>query len=197
MLSRKLFLTGTLAVAVIGLVAGALVADNFLHSKVENTSQAAWKEVYKQPRELVRSVDAIVLATAVDVQPGRTAFSEDGEDALSFEVARFAVVKGLKGAEAGEEISVERAAASEGGVFLDYDGGRFEIGNTYLLFLKQQEDGGPYFYQVNNQGRYRVAAGRLHADDDDDDVVTHFHNRTVQEGLSLVRANLREGRLAN
>jgi hypothetical protein len=99
-------------------------------------------------------------------------------------------VRGLKGAGAGERLFIERTGSLDGGVFFDHDGGPFEIGHTYMLFLKQQEDGN-YFYQVNDQGRYRVAATRLQAVSPDDAVAARFHNRTVAEGIALVREALR------
>jgi hypothetical protein len=191
MLSRKLFWTGTLTVAVSGLLIGGLLADHLLHRPLHST-KAAWKEVYKAPRQLVRGVQAIALATAVDVQPGRIATSENGEDVLRFELVSFQVVRGLKGVKAGQRITLERAAESNGGIFLDHDGGSFESGQTYLLFLKRKEDGSPYFYQVNDQGRFRIANDRLVAVRPDDEVAAHFHERTLQEGLRLVRENLRD-----
>jgi hypothetical protein len=191
MLSRKVFWTGTLAVAAGGFLSGGLIAEHHLH-RPQQTTRAAWKEVYKAPSELVRGVDAIALATAVSVQPGRTASSDNGEDVLRFELVNFDVTRGLKGVRTGERITLERAAESAGGVLLDHDGGSFETGQTYLLFLKRQEDGGSYFYQVNDQGRFRVVNGRLIAARPHDKVASHWDQRTLEEGLRLVRANLRD-----
>lgn len=190
MVSRKLFWTGTLAVAVFGLLAGALVADR-LSQPAGPRARAAWKVIYQAPGQMVRDVDAIVLAKAVDIQTGRTATSDNGEDSLRFELVGFDVIRGVKGADTGDLITLERAAESDAAVFLDHDGGSFEPGQRYLLFLKQQEDGGPNFYQVNNQGRFRVANDRLVAVQPDDKVVSHFHQRPVEEGLRLIRENLR------
>jgi hypothetical protein len=86
-------------------------------------------------------------------------------------------------------VYVERAGGvdHEGNqVYLDADGGDFEVGNSYLLFLKQQEDG-PYFYQVNDQGRYHVEGGRLKGVDKDDEVSMMLHDRPVEEGLRMVK----------
>ncbi|HYO16462.1 MAG TPA: hypothetical protein VE685_24970 [Thermoanaerobaculia bacterium] len=190
MMSRKFFWTGTLTVAAAGLLTGALIADHLLHRPVR-TTRAAWKEVYKAPGELVHRVDAIVLATAVDVQPGRIATSDNEEDVLRFQLVSFDVLRGLKGVDDGERITLERAVASNGGILLDFDGGDFEMGQHYLLFLKRQEDGSPYFYQVNDQGRFRIANDRLVAVARDDKVAAHFDQRTVREALALVRTNLR------
>lgn len=194
MISRKLVWTTTLVVAVAGLAGGALIADGLLHREVV-TIDAAWKQVFTRPADLVRGADAIVFAKAVAVAPGRVAYSDNGEDALPFQVVEFEVVRGLKGAEGMDRVYVERAGGvdPEGrSVFLDMDGGPFELGQTYMLFLKTQEEG-PYFYQVNDQGRYRVAQDRLIAAAPDDPVATRFHNRTVEEGAALVRSHLRAG----
>lgn len=60
-------------------------------------SAAVWKEVYKNPDEMVKSVDTIVLAQAIDRQPGRIAYSSNGEDVLPFEIVAFRVVNDIKG----------------------------------------------------------------------------------------------------
>ena len=101
----------------------------------------------------------------------------------------FRVVDKIKGKNSDGIIYVERAGGvdQEGNqVYLDADGGDFEVGNSYLLFLKQQEDG-PYYYQVNDQGRYHVEGGRLKGVDKDDEVSMMFHERPVNEGLRMVR----------
>lgn len=191
MLSRKAFWSLTLVIAVAGLAGGALVGDNLLHQKV-SSSHAAWAEIYSAPGEMARRVESIVVAKAVGVEPGRVAYSDNGEDALPFEVYQFEVEKAIKGH--GEStVFVERAGGvtPEGeSVFLDPDGGPFEIGQTYLLFLKQQTDG-PYYYQVNAQGRFRVANGRLSSLEKNDVVVDRLNGHTLDEGLRVVRQGLR------
>lgn len=191
MLSRKQLRIGTLAVVVVGLATGTLLAGRF-QSQEKHRTAAFWKEVYKTPRELVHGVDAVVLATAVDIRPGRIATSENREDALRFELIDFDVVRGLKGVKDGERITLERAAESESGVFLDVDGGAFELDQSYLLFLKWKEDGDPAFYQVNHQGRFRVANNRLMAADPEDPVAAQLQYRPVEKGLEMVRASLRQ-----
>jgi hypothetical protein len=189
-LSHRIFWTGTLAILAVGFTGGRIVADHLLERKAPRTA-AAWKETYRSPHELVRGVDVIVLASAADIRPGRVATSENSEDFLGFELVDLQVLRGLKGAKPGERITLERAAESEGGHFLDADGGPFEVGQTYLLFLQRKEDGDPYFYQVNNQGRYRVQNNRLVANGPADEVIAHFQHSTVKEGLDKVRTSLR------
>jgi hypothetical protein len=97
----------------------------------------------------------------------------------------------VKGTTDGASIHVERAGGSdETGArnFIDADGGDFEAGRTYLLFLNRQEDG-PYFYQVNDEGRFEVAAGRLRAVAPDGRAAAPLHGRSVAEALRLLRAS--------
>lgn len=188
--SRRNFWIGALIVLAAGITTGRLVAGHFFPYQQVHKTAASWKEIYNSPQGLSRGVDAVVLATVAEVVPGRTATSENGEDSLSFELVELDVVKGIKGVKAGERITLERAAETESGFFLDMDGGPFEIGQTYLLFLQRQEDGA-YFYQVNHQGRFRVANGRLFAADPEDPVAARFHRRPVAQGLEMVRAGLR------
>ncbi|MGI9067979.1 MAG: hypothetical protein ACR2HX_16455 [Pyrinomonadaceae bacterium] len=193
-MKRKNFVILTVFVALCGLSASAMFGlkrhqDEKAQEPSRSKSAAVWKEVYKTPDDLVKSVDTIVLAQAIDRQPGRIATSANGEDVLPFEVVTFRVVNNLKGKKGDGIIYVERAGGVdyEGNqVYLDADGGDFEIGNSYLLFLKRQEDG-PYYYQVNDQGRYQVEGGRLKGVDKDDDVSVIFHDRRVEEGLQIVK----------
>jgi hypothetical protein len=192
MISRKAFWSGALAIAVAGLAMGAVLADQVLHHEV-NTVDAAWKEVFEAPSQMVRSVDTVALAKVVSVQPGRVAYSENGEDALPFQVVEFEVVNGLKGARRQQRIFVERAGGiTPGGqaVNIEIDGGAFENGATYLLFLKKQEEG-PFFYQVNHQGRYLLDKGLLWAVTEDDPVAQFFDGQSLTQGLSLVKDHLR------
>jgi hypothetical protein len=185
MFSRKVFWLVTVVLAVVSAASGVLLGNSAFNQPVDS-SQAAWKEVFDSPSRLTRGVDAVVLAKAVSVEPGRIAYSSNREDSVPFEVVQFEVIRGLKGANLGERVSVERAAGN-----ITIDGGAYEMGATYLLFLKQQEEG-PYFYQVNHQGRYLVDQGRLYAAAPEDSVASFFEGRPVAEGLGLVRGYLRE-----
>lgn len=190
-MTKKSFWTYTLIIALCGLSVSAALGWRQHQQPQPQLTSASWKEKFKEAKGLVKSVDAVVLARAVSTAPGRIAYSSDGEDALPFEVVSFEVVRGLKGAKSGEQVQVERAGgtAPDGTVsYFNIDGGDFEVGNTYLLFLKRQE-GGEYFYQVNDQGRFHVAGGRLQAVDANDVVAAQFHGRTVEEGLALVKQN--------
>lgn len=197
MLSRKVFWSLTLIVALVGATSGVLLG-NHVADGPQYKSHAAWKEVFESAPRLARGVDAVVLARAVSVAPGRVAMSSDGSDGLPFQIYDFEVVRGIKGVAAGQRIQIERAGgvAPDGRqIVLDVDGGAYEMGATYLLFLNRQEDG-QFFYQVNSQGRYLVDKDKLWAADPGDHVGAFFEGRTVKEGLSLVREYVREGRPA-
>ena len=189
-MKRKTFWMYTVLVALCGLSISAVVGWNRHQEGPGQITTAAWKEKYGTAEELVKRVDTIVLAEAVSSMPGRVAYSSNGEDSLPFEVVEFRVIEGLKGAKEGQQVLVERAGGTDNegrAVHVDIDGGEFEKGGTYLLFLKQQEDG-PYFYQVNDQGRYQVSGGRLKGVAlDDDPVAAVFQDRPVTEGLQLVK----------
>ena len=187
MISRKAFWSVTIAMVVLGVASGALVGNNLFAPATP--AHAAWKDVFEAPSELAQGVDAIVMAQAVGVEPGRVARSANGEDVLPYQVYEFEVLRGAKGAFRGERVFVERAGGltSKGeAIVIDVDGGDFELGKPYVLFLKQQEDG-PYFYQVNHQGRYHVANGRLLSIAQDDAVASFFDGRPVSEALGLAR----------
>ena len=195
MLSRKVFWSLTLVVALVGVTSGALLG-NHLTEGPQYRSSAVWKQVFDSAPLLAQGVDAVVLAKAVSVAPGRVALSADGQDGLPFQVYDFEVVRGVKGLETGERIQIERAGgvAPDGHqVVLDIDGGAYEMGGTYLLFLNRQEDG-QFFYQVNSQGRYLVDNGKLWSVDPGDKVGAFFEGRPVKEGLAMVREHIRQGR---
>lgn len=195
-MTRKTFWIGTIIVALCGLSVSAAIGLRHTDAPqpAEHFSAAAWKEKYRTTDELIRRVDGIVLAQAVAATPGRVAYSANGEDALPFEVVEFRVVDGIKNFKTGDQVFVERAGGtdSEGNRrILNFDGGDFELGNTYLLFLKRQEEG-PYYYQVNDQGRFQVEGGSLKAVTPDDEVTAPLHGRGVREAVATVKQKVRE-----
>jgi hypothetical protein len=193
-MTRKTFWTYTVIVALCGLSVSAAVSwKRHQEQPGRQLSSAAWKEKYRSTDELARRVDAIVLAEAVSVSPGRVAFSEGGEDALPFEVVQFRVTDGIKGFKSGDQVLIERAGGTDNeghAVHVDIDGGEFEVGATYLLFLKRQEEG-PYYYQVNDQGRFQVEGGRLRAVTDDE-VTAELRGRPVREVVEAVKQKAKE-----
>ena len=192
-MTRKTFWTYTLIVALCGLSVSAAVGwRRHQQPAADGTRTAAsWKHHFKDAKELVKSADAVVVARADSVAPGRVAYSSDGQDSLAFEVVNFTVVDGLKGEKDGSAISVERVSSTQGGdvAYFNFDGGNYEVGGTSLLFLKQQEDGGPYYYQINDQGRFHEEGGQLRAVEPGDPVAALFHGRSVKEAKALVKEN--------
>lgn len=189
--SKKTFWITTLAFVTLGLLAGVTVADLMIHQSVES-AEAMWKQNFDTPRALARSVDAVVLAQALDSRPGRVATSDKGEGPLPFQLVDFEVVHGLRGADVGERITVERAGGVDptgSRVAISADGGEFAHGEVYLLFLKKQ-DGTPFYYQVNHQGRYHLNGDHFLAAFPDDRVATQLHGVTLEQGLARVEASL-------
>jgi hypothetical protein len=125
-------------------------------------SHAVWEYRADSLAQMVADLDAVVLARAEDVRPGRTVLSSRGEAPTQFEENRFTVVAGYKGLRTGQTFVVERLATRQPDeVVFDADGGSYASGERYLLFLRQQKDTGFYFV-VNDEARYAIdRRGRL------------------------------------
>jgi hypothetical protein len=186
MRSNKIFWAVSCALACAGFSGGFL----FSHEPVTTADRAVWKEVYSSPAEMLRRADLVVLARVAGTRPGRVVTSATGEDVLPFQIVDLRVVEGIKGAAAGARLSLERAGGTRPDgvpVFLSYDGGPFEKGATYLLFL-QKQDGGPHYFQVNVQGRFLVAHGRLWAADPEDRVAVKLEAAPAGPTLDALRS---------
>lgn len=183
MISRKLFWSLTLVLAVFGFTAGSLVGHD--EAPVRN-SEAVWKEVFRTPSEMIRNVDAIVLARVAEARPGRVAGPSKAGDALVFDRVELDVLRGFKRAASEERVFVERVGGSA--ARLEFDGGPFEPGATYLLFLRKQGNG--VYHQVNHQGRFLVVNDRLWASAPEDRVARAFEGRQVGQGLGFIRKTL-------
>ncbi|MCA1620503.1 MAG: hypothetical protein LC795_14580 [Acidobacteria bacterium] len=189
-MTRRTFWTYTVIIAICGLSSAAALGWRS-HSQPPQQPRvsAHWKEHFQGLGQMVAASDAVVLARADSVAPGRVAFSSNNEDSLAFEVVNFTVVRGMKGERTGGTVSVERVSSSQDGTvaYFNFDGGDFEVGGTYLLFLKRQEDGGPYYYQVNDQGRFHEEGGRLVAASPGDPVAGALHGRSTADALKMLR----------
>lgn len=197
MITRRTFLTVSFALAALGL-AGASFLGWTLHLAPPETPrfEAAWAQKFGAPSQLARGVDVIAVARAVQASPGRIASSDTGEDVLPFEEVTFEVQRGIKGVRDGESLVLERAGGVdlEGtSILVDADGGPFALGETYLLFLKRQEEG-PFYYQVNDQGRYAIQDGRLNAASPEDAVAGFLHGRDLEGTLRMLNGYLNERR---
>ncbi len=165
------------------------------HQQRPPRSAAAWKHTFSTLDAMTATVDAIAVVQVTSVAPGRVAVSDGGEDALPFEVVQATVIQGIKGVGRGDAVTIERAGGTTPDgetVQIDADGGDFEEGGTYLLFLNRQEDG-PHLYQINDEGRFRSEMGRLRAVRPDGDVARVLHGRAMGEAVALI-AQARGGR---
>jgi len=191
MISKMKFWSVASGLAIVGLVASSAVTARYSNPG-EPRSDAAWAFVAENPRMLVQHAHAIVVAEALATYPGRVATSDNGEDLLPFQIVELRVRKALKGSFPDGRVYVERAGGTEPGTGIrhdiDIDGGEFEVGRTYLLFLNEQPDDTGLYYQINDQGRYSLVGNELHAIEDEGDRVQHvFHQRTIAEAAALVQ----------
>ena len=158
------------------------------------SSSAAWLFGARDLSELVRYADVIAVAKHTVTYPGRVAVDDSGQDDLPFELNDFEIRLGMKGARASDHLLVERAGgitADGDQVNIDADGGDFETAATYLLFLKQQEDGS-FHYQINDQARFQVVDGRLAGVEEHDPVSRTLNGKTLREAIDLISAELRD-----
>jgi hypothetical protein len=170
-------------------IATALTAGYFGDPKPQTVqARVQWAEVYHTPGGLVAGADLIVVARHVTARPGRvvgaTPFTYNG-----FEIERL-----IKGAHAGKDLIIEQTGGRmPDGVLLSIeDGGAFQPGRSYLLFLKAQAGNGVY-YQINHQARYEIGSdGLLRGVDPEDRVVAAFEG---QEAHHVVEQVERRGRL--
>src|SRR5262245_26527217 len=104
-------------------------------------ANAQWKNVYRTQSGLIAGADLIVLAEHVSAEPGR--MIGEGEDATPFTNNTFRVAKIIKGEFEGSELLVEQTGGimADGRVFNINDGGPYEPGMQYLLFLNSNEEG--------------------------------------------------------
>jgi hypothetical protein len=197
MISTKRFTLVSVALAAVGFSSAAWITWELRDPGVR--SSAAWAFEASDLGELTLSADAVVLARATETVPSRVAFSDLGDDALPYEATSFLVEQSIRGPAAGETIWVERAGGLDPvelvDVVIDADGGTFEVGSTYLLFLKEQEPGG-YYYQINGQSRFVLHRDRLlsFAASEDDPVIESLHGQRLSSALEMLRFEVRRVR---
>ncbi|MBI5363816.1 MAG: hypothetical protein HZA53_11605 [Planctomycetes bacterium] len=192
MITKVKFWSVSAALAVVGVVSSSLLTARFCPPDGPR-SDAAWAFTADSAKALVTHAEAIVVAKAVANHPGRVAVSENGGDLLPFQIVEFQIEEELKGAFPDGRVYVERAGGIEPGTDvhhdIDIDGGEFEIGGTYLLFLNEQPGNTGLHYQVNAQARYTILQGRLHGVDSEagDPVQQAFQRRSPAEASALVK----------
>ncbi len=170
----------------------ALAVGHFLKAKPPTTRmmQAQWKDVYKTPGGLVAGADLIVIADHMAAEPGRVV--GEGEDATLFTNNTFVVESTLKGVHEELTLKLEQTGgiAADGQVFSINDGGPYEKGGRYLLFLKSRGDGS--YYLISHQARYRIDEGEvLEGVDPTDFVVSQFHKLTLDRGRNEIKTRLK------
>ena len=171
-------------------VATALIAGHFAIKKPARLHAAAhWRDIYRTPSGLVAGADLIVEARHVAAAAGRIV--GEGEDATPFTDNTFAVLDVLKGELSSDTVVVEQTGGLlPDGVILDInDGGPYEAGSTYLLFLREGEDG--KYYVINHQARYRIRDGYLEGVDPTDRVVAALHGWPMDSWRGPVRDRAR------
>lgn len=168
----------------LALVAGMLTAGVIGHfgTATPATVHASvqWEKVFRTPLGLVDGAEVVAVVQHVGAEPGRVV--GEGDDATPFTNNYFTVEGLLKGEHNGEQLVVEQTGGMlSNGALLDInDGGRYERGQYYLLFLNRTGEGD--YYLINHQSRYRVSSGFLEGVDPTDRVIARLN------GLSLVEA---------
>jgi hypothetical protein len=191
MITHRKFWKVAAVIATVGLATSSAVTS-MLSIPGGARAQAAWAFTTRDVNGLVRYADAIVVADVVETYPGRVATSENGEDNLPFQIVELRVRDAIKGSFSDGRAFLERAGGidpvEQVSVHIDADGGEFERGESYLLFLKAQDGDTGMYYQINDQARYALVGDRLSALEPEEDPVQQvFHRRTVAEASALIR----------
>lgn len=168
-------------VAVAGVSASASIGWRYSGDHRPRAS-AAWAIQADSPGALARHADAIFIGRAGGSQYSRTACSDGGEDCLDFDRTTFEVLRGFKGVRRGQSLQVERLSLD----VVDFDGGRFAEGRDYLLFVKAGEGGS--YYQINDESRFDVVAGRLRAAAGQNGAAAALHGRSISEAVGAMTA---------
>ena len=118
-----------------------------------------WVHTTANLGEMIQTADAIVVASLVATDPGRTIYTSSGDFFVTSEVNRLVVSQALKGATAADVVSVHRNSryGTMGGETFSILGpdGPYELGIDYLLFLKRAP-GTDVYGLVNGEAKYWV-----------------------------------------
>jgi hypothetical protein len=186
-MKRILILSAVLAMG----IATALAVSSLLMPKSPpvKTAMAHWRNLYKTTGGLVAGADLVVVANHMWAKPGRVV--GEGEDATPFTDNTFAVTSILKGEHVGETLEVEQTGglASNGTIFYINDGGAYEPGESYLLFLKSTGEGS--YHIISHQARYRMVGETLEGVDPTDSVVARMHRMPVAAGMKEIKKRVR------
>lgn len=189
MISTKRFTLVSITLAALGFSGAAWATWEFRDPGVR--TRAAWAFEADDLGVLTRFADAVVLARATETIPSRVAFSDLGDDSLPYEATSFVIERSIRGPAAGETVWVERAGGLDPvdlvEVVIDVDGGSFQIGESYLLFLKEQTPGG-FYYQINDQARFVLHGDRVlsFAGTEHDPVIEALHGQRLVSALEMI-----------
>ena len=180
----------SIAAALLAVLLSVVVAPRLLPDSAGRGTFAAhghWEVSYKNLGQMIADADAIVVATHLYSQPGRVEDAETG-DPLPFTNQYFRaeqVGKSRKGMANHFVVEQTGGEIPGGGILTIDDGGPYQPGSRYLLFLKQQPDGS-YYYLPNPQGRFLNEGGKLKAVVKDQ-ATALVHGQTEEEALGRVR----------
>ena len=178
-----------LAVALLTLVGASALGFWGTHQLIHNASpaNAHWAVRFAELEAMAFGVDLVAVGTVIGVAPGRVALSDGGEDGIAYTNVTFALHTVLKGSRQDRTIVLEQTGGvlPDGSILSIDDGGPYERGERYLLFLNKQPDSS-YYYLVHPQGRFLIKAGRLLAVAPRDRVASRLHKRTEAEAIAAI-----------
>lgn len=158
-----------------------------LSHKTPSVVRAHWAKTFTGLDEMAQGVDLVVVGTVRGAVAGRVALSDGGEDGVPYSNVTLVVNRVLKGTAQDRFIVLEQTGGvtPDGSVLSIDDGGPYEPGERYVLFLNKQAHSALY-YLVNPQGRFQVKGGRMFAAAPGDRVAAALHRRAEQDGIELI-----------
>ena len=177
--------TKTMMIAALGAgIATAWFAGQWINGDVQIQANAQWREVMKSPDGLISGADLIVLAEMREAVPKTVTYGE-ADETIPYTQNFMAVSSVIKGEFEGDTLLVEQTGGilTEGVRFDINDGGPYEEGKLYLLFLRDQGNGS--YYVINHQARYELDQEKdvLIGVDPSDPVVAAFHGEGIDKAL--------------
>lgn len=172
---RTLLLSSSLLALLLSVQNGATpLSPPSVRLSANPTGQSAmWRYAFKSLPEQVHGADAVVVARATNVAPGRVLQLRGGAPPMRFELVTFeldeilAAKADYRADFANGSFVLERHAdeMSNGGVItkITMDGGAFHQRQQYVLFLKKQNVEPFAYLQINDEGRFDVTSTGLAA----------------------------------
>jgi len=186
-MQKSTFSLAAAAIVLLALASEQAVTRTFDASPAPPRHLAVWAYHPEDPAQMARDVDAVAVATMVDVRPGRVVYASNDLGNVSFELDEFVVEQSVKGPGAGEALTVERTGGQPGELIPDYDGGGYDKGRRYLLFLRKQSST-PLYYLVHPQGRYVVGDDGLVTTTAEGPVAALLSGQPLKDVIALLQA---------